>query len=137
MFRVGLQGGGCQLPCLHRVPARPAHCSCCCCCTTLQNSTGGNTHLGHLHISNNNKAKQSDNPHNISKWKNQVPMLILSTAHYSKFWDDLEPLVPIGQAEVKRPSVHQGIQSCLKKPVVHRLLKVSYFRIPQYTQPTE
>ena len=61
----------------------------------------------------------------------QVPMLILSTAHYSKFWDDLEALVPIGQAEVKRPAVHDGIRSCLQKPVVHRLLKVSYLRVPQ------
>lgn len=56
-------------------------------------------------------------------------MLVLSTAHYSKFWNDLEPLVPFGQAEVKRPSVHNGIRSCLKKPVVHRLLRVAYFKI--------
>merc|ERR1712192_319744 len=38
----------------------------------------------------------------------------------SKFWDDLEALVPIGQAEVKRPMVHNVIRSCLQKPVVHR-----------------
>ena len=28
----------------------------------------------------------------------------------------------IMQADVKRPGVHQGIKSCLEKPVVHRLL---------------
>ena len=61
-------------------------------------------------------------------------MLILSTAHYSKFWDDLQALVPIGQEEVKRPTVHNGIRSCLQKPVVHRLLNVYYLyylKVPQ------
>ena len=27
-----------------------------------------------------------------------MPLLVLSTAHFSKFWDDLELLVPITQA---------------------------------------
>ena len=59
----------------------------------------------------------------------QVPMLVLSTAHYSKFWDDLKTLVPISQTEVKRPGFHDGIRSCLQKPVVHRLFRISYLKI--------
>ena len=59
----------------------------------------------------------------------QVPMLVLSTAHYSKFWDDLKTLVPISQTEVKRPGFHDGIRGCLQKPVVHRLFRISYLKI--------
>ena len=66
----------------------------------------------------------------------QVPMLVLSTAHYSKFWDDLKTLVPISQTEVKRPGFHDGIRSCLQKPVVHRLFRISYLKII-ITPPTK
>ena len=63
-------------------------------------------------------------------------MLVLSTAHYSKFWDDLKTLVPISQTEVKRPGFHDGIRSCLQKPVVHRLFRISYLKII-ITPPTK
>ena len=63
-------------------------------------------------------------------------MLVLSTAHYSKFWDDLKTLVPISQTEVKRPGFHDGIRSCLQKPVVHRLFRISYLKII-ITSPTK
>jgi len=53
--------------------------------------------------------------------RTKVPLMVLSTAHFSKFWDDLESLVSITQADVKRPGVHHGIKSCLEKLVIHRL----------------
>jgi len=53
------------------------------------------------------------------KFRTQAPLIVLATAHYSKFWDSLESLVTGGKDAVPRPSAHLGVASCLDKPVIH------------------
>lgn len=48
-----------------------------------------------------------------------APQVVLATAHYSKFWEDLEALVPGGREAVERPAPHAGVAACLERQVVH------------------
>ena len=48
-----------------------------------------------------------------------APLVVLATAHYSKFWEDLEALVPGGREAVGRPVPHAGVAACLERQVVH------------------
>merc|ERR1712137_715053 len=53
-------------------------------------------------------------------YKGERPMLVMATAHYSKFWEDVGPLVGGKCDDVPAPPPHDGIIGCLNKEHVHK-----------------
>ena len=52
--------------------------------------------------------------------RKSTPMLIASTAHYSKFVDECKEVWEQIKVEVKQPAKHEGIEACKSKQIVHQ-----------------
>jgi len=54
------------------------------------------------------------------RFRTDNPMVVMSTAHYSKFWSDIENSIKTPESDISNPPVHPGIKACLTKEVVHK-----------------
>jgi len=54
------------------------------------------------------------------QFRTDHPMVVMCTAHYSKFWSDIETCIQIPESEISNPPEHAGIKACLTKEVVHK-----------------
>lgn len=54
------------------------------------------------------------------RYRTDHPMVVMSTAHYSKFWSDIQDCINKPENEISNPPEHLGIKSCLTKEVVHK-----------------
>lgn len=54
------------------------------------------------------------------RFRTENPMVVMSTAHYSKFWSDIESHIKTPESDISDPPQHPGIKSCLTKEVVHK-----------------
>lgn len=53
----------------------------------------------------------------------EKPMLVVSTAHYSKFVEECNDILEeIGQDNIKIPSPHEGIEECKSKEIIHDIV---------------
>ena len=53
------------------------------------------------------------------RFRTAHPMIVMSTAHYSKFKSDIEECINEPEYDILDPTLHPGIQACLTKDVVH------------------
>jgi len=54
------------------------------------------------------------------RFRTENPMVVMSTAHYSKFWSDVQDCIDKQESDITNPPKHLGIQDCLTKEVVHK-----------------
>ena len=54
------------------------------------------------------------------RFRSSRPMVVMSTAHYSKFMSDVEECINQPETAILDPPQHPGIQACLAKDVIHK-----------------
>ena len=66
----------------------------------------------------------------MSYWCDR-PILIASTAHYSKFVEECKDIHDqIGATSITNPAPHVGIESCKMKPTIHNdIIDADYSKI--------